>query len=496
MTPEQIMRKAKFRVPVPDIDTAHNPPTAGPYLARTTNLKFAERTQDDFLREYYPSSHAINSIKYYPNSFFRDMSDKKLRAKVHTRVSAAYQQIIKTKRKTALLGNNVGMKLVSNRNRQKGEDLLARFREGWEEFNMELAVDQGIDSDYTTADVAVYVYRDGETVGWRVFSFTNGDTLYPHFDPMTGEIALLGRRYTEEDEKGNIREYLDVIDREYYAIYRLDFIDQQKGKRGWVLEMEPRAHGFPTCPVSYHRTNSGPVWSASQSLIDTFEMEVSQFCEYNLAYGVGILYTCGAEFAIDTDNDGTPLHLDSPDPNSKAGFLNPGQDGDGSTFTKNIELLDKSIMRCSFVQHAPEIKSGTDLSGIAAKVMNSDPYYKALEDSQTYQLFVDRIVQLFKFAYGQAADLESDFRDLRIKAYLEPFYFLSDTELVNALVQLVSLGVLSRRSATEMAYNSGYGVADEWNRVQQQEHDDLVAESNAAAQQQRVNPVAASRNGQ
>ena len=496
MKPEQILRKAKFRVPLPDINTAEVSRTSAPFISGSSNIAWLDRTQSDFMREYYPTSHAINSLKYYPNSIYRDMSEKKLRAKVHTRVAAAYQQIITTKRLEALLGNEVGMKPVSSSPRQAGVDALARFREGWEEFDMELAVHEGIQSDYTTADAAVYIWRDGEKVGWRLFSFNKGDTLYPHFDPMTGEIALLGRRYTEEDEKGNVWEYLDVIDNTHYAIYKLDFIDARKGTKGWIMEMEPRPHGFPECPVAYHRSDFGPVWSASQSLIDPFEMEMSQFCEYNLAYGVGILYTFGAEFSIDTDNDGTPLHLDSPNADAKAGFLNPGQDSDGSSFAKNIDLLDKSIMRCSFVQHAPEIKSGTDLSGIAAKVMNSDPYYKAMEDSQTYQRFVGRIVRLFKYAYGQAADLESVFRDLRIKAYLDPFYFLSETEIVNALVQLTSIGALSRKSATEIAYNSGYGVADEWARVQQQEHDDLVAESMAAQSttQQRVNPVAESRN--
>lgn len=496
MKPEQILRMVPFKVPLPDIDSTMTPPAAGPFIAPTSELTWRKCTQDDFVREFNPASHAINSIKYYPNSIFTDMSKRKLRAKIHSRVSVAYQQMIKTKRKTALLGNNVGMKLISNRAKQTGEDLLARFREGWEEFNMELAVDGGIDSDYTTADVAVYVYKDKGTVGYRVFSFNNGDVLYPHFDPMTGEIALLGRRYSEEDDKGNMTEYLDVIDEKYYAIYRLDYLDTKKGTRQWVLEMEPREHGFLECPVSYHRTNTGPVWSASQSLIDTYEMGISQFCEYNSAYGLGILYTCGAEFSIDTDNDGTPLHLDSPDPNSKAGFLNPAEEGADSAFAKQLELLDKNIMRCSFVQHAPEIKSGTDLSGIAAKVMNSDPYYKALEDSQTYQLFIDRIVRLFKYAYGSVANLEKEFQDFRIKAYIDPFYFMSESELVNALTQLVSIGALSRRSATEIAYNAGFGVADEWGRVQQQEHDDLVAESKAAAEQARQNPVAASRSAQ
>lgn len=498
MTPEQILRKVPFRVPIPDMDTGVQQQSVAPgvpFLSPADTLKYVNRSQADFVREFNPTSHAINSIKYYPNSVFKDLGgDGKLKAKIHTRVAVAYQKEIKTKRITALLGNDVGMRLITNRSRQAGEDALARFREGWEEYNMEIAIHKAIESDYTTGDCAVYIYKSNGEVGWRVFSFNSGDVLYPHFNPLTGELELLGRRYRQENDDGIETDYLDVIDAKVYATYRLDLAAQTKnGTQKWVLEMEPTEHGFPFCPVAYHRS-IGPVWEASQPLIDTYEMQMSQFCEYNQAYGLGILFTCGAEFSIDTDIDGTPLHLDSVDPNAKAAFLNPAANGADTAFAKSLETLDKNIMRCSFIQHAPEIKSGTDISGVAVKVMNADSYYKALEDSQEYQLFVDRIVRLFRFAYGFVADLEKMFKDFKIKAYLDPFYFMSETELINSLSVLVSIGALSRRSASEIAYNYGFGVADEWNRVQQQEHDDLVAESAATTINTReINPVAASR---
>lgn len=499
MTPDRIIRKVPFRVPVPALDSGQPQaaaPAVAPFILPVDTLQFQEKSQADFVREFNPSAHAINSIKYYPNSIFKDLGgDGKLKAKIHTRVAVAYQKEIKTKRITALLGNEIGMRLITNRSKQAGEDALARFREGWEEFNMEIAVHKAIDSDYTTGDTAVYLYKNKGEVGWRVFSYNYGDVLYPHYNPMTGELALLGRAYIQEDDKGVKTQYLDVIDDKFFATYRLDAIPNGKGNK-WVMEMAPKEHGFPYCPVAYHRS-VGPVWEASQQLIDTYEMQMSQFCEYNQAYGLGILFTCGAEFSIDTDVDGTPLHLDSVDPNAKASFLNPSANGADTAFGKSLEILDKNIMRCSFIQHAPEIKSGTDISGVAVKVMNADSYYKALEDSQEYQLFIDRIVKLFRFAYGFVGNLEKAFKDFKIKAYIDPFYFLNTTEVVNALSVLVNIGALSRQSATEIAYNYGYGAANEWDRVQQQEHDDLVAESmkeeGSTIINTRENPVAQSR---
>lgn len=54
---------------------------------------------------------------------------------------------------------------------------------------------------------------------------------------------------------------------------------------------------------------------------------------------------------------------------------------------------------------------------------------------------------------------------------------MSETECVNTVVQLVSIGVLSRRSAVDYIYETlGLGSVDEAERVFQEEHDRLVQE--------------------
>lgn len=493
MTPEQILRKKPFCVPVPN-NYKGTPIFMGQGLdvQIPEGIQFINRTQSDFIREWFPSSHAINSILYYPNRIGQGQ-DGKMKAKVHTRIAIAYQQMIKTKRKTALAGNNVGMRLIANKNNQKHEDFLARVREGWEESNMEIAIDKCLNSDFITGDCAVYVYltEGGKRVGWRTFSYLEGDTLYPHFHPYTGEICLLGREYTEDDDEGNPVRYLDVIDDKYFATFKLggDSADEK-----WEMVGDPIAHGFNFCPVAYHRS-TGPVWYPSQSLIDSQEMSLSQFAENNLSYGLRILYTLGAEFELETEADGTPTHIDSPDPNAKVGYLENAEGADGA-FAKQLEIGHKNIMRCSFAVETPEVKSGADMSSLTVKMLFADSYIKAIEDSQEYQLFLDRVLALFMFAYGICTDMTKDLRDVKIKPYLDPFVFMSETEVVNALVQLTAAGVLSRRTATEIAYNSGYGTAAEYERVLQQEHDELVA--SAGGQQQttgKKNVVSASRTG-
>lgn len=488
MPPEKILRKENFRIPIPDPFMGFTRPGDPVTVLPVNNLKYKTVTQADFMREFNVNSHSINSIKYYPNNLFYD-SNGKIQAKVHTRIAVAYQEMIKTKRKTALIGNNVGMRLISSRANSGGEDKLARFRDGWEESNMEIAVDRCIDSDFITGDCAVYVFLSGDNVGWRTFSFKDGDVLYPHYHPMTGELSLFGRLYHDDDNDGMETEYLDVIDGEEFITYR-----KERDKEEWTVEYGPVRHGFPFCPVAYHRRDTGPVWSASQSLIENYEMGISQFSENNLSYGLRILYTLGADFEMMSNPDGTPARIDSSSPDAKVGFLENATGGDGA-FAKQLEILHKNIMRCSFTVEAPEIKSGADMSSLTVKMLFADSYLKALEDSQEYQLFLDRIVMMFKHAYGIASGESSLFNEFKVKPYLEPFIFMSETEVVNALVQLTAAGVLSKRTATEIAYNSGYGTASEWGRILQEAHDELVAEQ-TTTQTTKSNPVNESRNRQ
>ena len=82
------------------------------------------------------------------------------------------------------------------------------------------------------------------------------------------------------------------------------------------------------------------------------------------------------------------------------------------------------------------------------------------------------------------------------ESMIDPFIFLSENDVIAAIQQLVAAGAMSRKTATEIAYNIGYSSPDEMARIAQEAHDELVAESQAQAQAQKTNnnPVAASRN--
>lgn len=490
MAPTQILRRRPFSVPIPT-GVEGGGPIINPgqvYAVPLDNVKRQLKTQSDFVREFYPSSHAINEIKYYPNTLYKS-KDGKYQAKVRSRIAVAFQQYIHLQRKEALLGNNVGMRLVSDATSKKNIDLLARYREGWEDKDIEVAINKAIDKAFATGDCAVNIYMDGGKVGWRTFSFSDGDELYPQYDSMTGEMALFGRLYNAQDWDGEGRQYLDVWDKEFFVTY----VNDADGE-GWRMEGTPQPHGFPFCPIAYHRCETGPVWSASQGLIDGYEIALSQFAENNAAYALRILYTLGGDFEIMSNVDGTPARIDSIDPNAKVGFLEPAAGADGA-FAKQLEIMKKEILRGSFVVETPEIKSGADISSRTVKMLFADSYMKALSDSMEYQPFINRVAYLFKFGYFVETGRVSEADSLKIKTYLDPFIFLSDNDIVTAVQQLVTINCLSRKTATEILSNIGYSSPDEYARLLQQDHDELVAGSAASAQTQQTvqNPVAASR---
>ena len=492
MTPEQILRKTPFSIPIPSgVGVVGNAKLLSPgtvYVNPLDNVQRTIRTQADFVREYHPSSHAINNIKYYPNTMYVNRESGAYQAKVRSRIAVGFQQYIHLQRKEALLGNNVGMRLVSGATDPAMIDRLAFFREGWEDKDMEVAVNKSIGADFLTADTAVYVYMDEGKVRWRVFSYNDGDVLYPHYDTLTGDLSLFGRLYYQSDWDGNTRQYLDVIDKTHFVTYR-----QAEDNEGWEMEGKPVPHGFPYCPVAYHRTDNGPVWTASQSLIDGWEIALSQFAENNAAYALRILYTLGGDFEMMSNVDGTPARIDSIDPNAKVGFLEPAAGADGA-FVKQLELMKKEILRGSFVVETPEIKSGADISSRTVKMLFADSYMKAMSDSMEYQGFLNRISDLFKFGYfmekGRVAEVES----FKVKTYLDPFIFLSENDVIAGIQQLVTSGAMSVKTATELAYNIGYSSPDEVKRITQEAHDELVAQQQLQeVSVARQNPVAQSR---
>lgn len=485
MKPKQILTKEAFTrlVPSANLTSIGEAKSIGSDHTLTYSYETPAKqimSQADFLREYDVNAHKINSLKYYPNALMRD-NQGKVAAKIKSRIAVAYQERILTKRLVTLVGNNVDLKLANSKRTKKDQEMLNLFREGWDMHNMETCLYQAFKADGKTGDCAVCFYMDKGNIGWRVFSYENGDVLYPHYDPITGKLAVFGRWYKIKDgEDNDITEYLDVYDNIYYTRYKKD----KKGVKGaankvknvlgfedWEIDVQPRPHNFPRIPIAYDRYGE-PFWAKSQDSIDLYELTISQLAENNQAYALRILYAMGGEIELKTNLDGTPSMINSAEPNARVGFLEPADSS--KSFELQLSILEKAIMKNSFASETPELKSGSDLSSPTIRMMMMDSYQKAQDDALHFQPFLDDVVELFKYGYGIESGNASDFNNLKIRAEIFPYVFMSETEVVSNIVQSVGIGALSRRSASEMLYDLGYGVISEHERLIEEKREELV----------------------
>ena len=117
------------------------------------NLSFRIVTQADFLREYYPSGHAINDPSVYPDIYREeeyDITDEngdktgKKGVRIYKesvpRYAFSFQQIILVKHCVHLCVNDIQSELNVDKRTTEQEDIYNSIREGWLKKDMEVAL--------------------------------------------------------------------------------------------------------------------------------------------------------------------------------------------------------------------------------------------------------------------------------------------------------------------------------------------------------------------
>lgn len=483
-TPSDILVKEPFKrlLPSEDLVVGMEKLAAASGVAPYNEgvVKYQILSQAEFLREYNVSAHKINSIKYRPNPFNKD-TEGAVHAKILSRTSIPLQSIFHLKRTVALTGKGTRKRILAANASAEQQAKFAAWVEGWAQKGMEVSVSNLISADGKVGDSAIALYISNGKFGWRALSYEKGDILYPHYDPVSGELALFGRKYSVRSDDGTeMVQYLDVWDSQNYMRYRYDLkgfkgltakAKKSVGASPWVVDAKPKPHGFKEVPIVYDRYGE-PFWAQSQDCIDKIESTLSDLSENNRAYALRILLAFGTDMKVTTDFDGTPSLIESSDPNAKASFLEPA-DSSGSVDTQ-LKWLKEMAYKGSFVVETPEIKSGADLSGLAVRTMFADSYLKGQDDADHFYPALQRLSRLFTYGWSIEVGKSAQYADFRVELEIEPFVFMSENDDINALVQLKGIGAISRRTATERATDMGLGVASENERILQEEHDALL----------------------
>lgn len=424
--------------------------------------------QSQFIREYYTSGHLINDNKYYPDRIKYDEDTDKFFTEKMVRCTFPFQMMITAQHLVHIVGNDIRHEITKSKITEEERKLFGDWCKGWLVENIETALYHFYKSTFVTGEAALVLYLKDGKMYHKNFSFLYGDTLYPHYNSVTGEMDCFGRKFSEYDEENKETvQWLEVWDEKYLYRFRQNLnglsgqINKAKkwlGLDGWIQVGKEEPHGFDRVPIAYHRREEGACWSAVQDLIDKFELAVSYLCQNNMAYAFPIMVLQGDNVDIQGDIYGQVKAI-TADSDAKISYLERGNNTE--SFKLQIDILLKQIFLGSFSVMPPEVHSG-DLPGVAIKLIYSPSLDRAMIDAKEFDHVIDDVQKLFSFAYGVQEQKERQFRNLEIISYIEPYVHQNTAELINNLVQSVNSGILSKRTASEL---SGYGKNDEFDQI-------------------------------
>lgn len=425
------------------------------------------KTQADFLREYYPSSHRIMDEKEYPDIWKQNPENGKWYQQKIQRTAFAFQQLIHAKHQLHITGNDIQFELADGddyddeKSVEENQKTLNLFKKGWLMRDMEIRFFEAVGAYLKVAECAIVGFFDeNKKFGTRTLSYDRGDILYPHFDSLTGNLLCFARKYYDYDDEGNQKtEYVEAWDKQKF--YRF----KKAVKNGKVKEVvtkiakifgiddytlvDEKYHGFQFVPVAYARNDKGPCWSMVQRNIEDYEEAFSYLCENNKAYAFPILSLTGDGDDITITGDditGAAKTIMITDPNGKAQFLN-GTDASDAFATQLNKSYDL-IYELSFTVKPPELKSG-DLPGVAIKLLYSPALEVAMNDSQELQPFLDQLLRICKFGIGTDENCVATMVGLPINAWINPYVHSNKTEVITNIATAVQNGFLSKQTASE-----------------------------------------------
>lgn len=428
---------------------------------------FISVPQSDFICELHPSGHKINSPLYYPDKIKYDEQNKRYFTQKVIRTAFPFQRIILVQQLVHLCGNDIHIESTNSSISEQDTALTLELKKGWLDKNMEIAFYELARSVKATGDGAVAMCISGRKASYRSFSFLYGDRLYPHFAPY-GSLDCFARRYRDLDDTGRaVTEWVEVWDSRNLSRYKrsltgaaaaVSSLKDFLGIDGYSL-VSSEPHGFLEVPVVYQRDDNGPCWSDSQDPIDKFELAVSHLCQNNMAYAFPIMILKGEDVTVQGDIYGDVKCITMDGEDSDAKYLAP-QDASNS-FTVQLNTLLKMIFMGSFIVEPPEIKSG-DLPGVAIKLIYSPSLEKAIIDAKEFDKSVDKLLRLFKFAYGVEIGKVTQLTNLCTFSWIEPYVHQNAAELVNNLCMLANSQLISRSTGSGL---TGYGENDEYDKI-------------------------------
>ncbi len=382
------------------------------------------------------------------------------------RIGVSFQELIVDRAVGILLTNPVQLSPVIDESSEGQRKVVKMVEQLWVANKMDYKIKQIATRMFSECEVAAlfYLVEPKQSLWQRISSIVGlsnqpkfmirhkicspflNDNLYPVFD-ATGDMVSFSREYV----------VTETVDGEKKKVTRMDTYTEEhiykwkKGDDDWkeVDERPVIPNPFKKIPAVYWKQDY-PDWHKVQSMIDRFEKLVSNFGDTNDYFASPILFLKGIITGMANKDDRGKVI--SGDKDAEGKYLEWAAAPEAIKL--EIETLEKLIYSLT---QTPDISFeklkniGSQISGIALKVMLSDSHMKASKKEEAFGEGVQRMINIIKASVGNvlSVGMAQDVIMTEIKPEFTFFLPENTKEEIEILSTAKSSGIISTQTAVE-----------------------------------------------
>jgi SPP1 family phage portal protein len=278
----------------------------------------------------------------------------------------------------------------------------------------------------------------------KILANSLGDSLWPYFNE-TGDLVAFGRGYTVKI--GN-----ESTDR--FDVYTADKIILYAKVAGqWVLADVPKANLLGKIPVIYY-SQPYPEWYAVQSLIDRYEATLSNFSDSIDYFGAPDLVLTGEVTGLNEKQSmGKVIQLTGD--GADARYLTWDQAPEAIKLElETLKNLIFSLTQTPDISFEQVKNLGSQISGIAIKMMFADAHLKAMSHQEVFGEMIQRRLNLLMAAIGNviAVKYKADVDLMDITPVFNLYMPSNDKEIIeNLLLANGNKPIISQKTSIKLS---------------------------------------------